>query len=175
MIGAESTGKTTLARLLAEHFQTNWVAEYGREHWETKVAGLRMTDPSPIWSPQEFVHIATEQQRRENLAARSANTVLFCDTNAFATGTWHERYYHARNAEVDAIGARDKADLYLLTAPDAPFVQDGLRDGETIRHWMHDRFAELLPQTGVTTVLITGPYDRRMAAATEAVRATLRG
>ena len=65
LIGAESTGKTTLARLLAEQFQTNWVAEYGREHWETKVAGLQMTDPSPIWSPQDFVHIATEQQRRE--------------------------------------------------------------------------------------------------------------
>ena len=85
VIGAESTGKTTLARQLAEHFDTVWVPEFGREHWERKIAGLRVTDPPPSWSSDEFVEIATEQQRRENAAARVANRVLFCDTNAFAT------------------------------------------------------------------------------------------
>jgi NadR type nicotinamide-nucleotide adenylyltransferase len=125
LIGAESTGKTTLAERLAGHYRTHWVAEYGREHWEKKVAGLTMSDPLPHWTADEFVHIATEQQRRENLAARSANRVLFCDTNAFITGTWFERYMQTRSREVDQIGSMDKADLYLLTEPDFGFVQDG--------------------------------------------------
>lgn len=98
----------------------------------------------PGWSSAEFLHIAAEQQRRENVAARVANKVLGCDTNAFATGLWHERYMGCRCAEVDAIGALDRVDLYVLTEPDFPFVQDGLRDGEHIRSSMHGRLIEEL-------------------------------
>lgn len=173
VIGAESTGKTTLARRLAEHFDTVWVAEFGREHWERKVAGLTMTDPPPSWSSDEFVEIATEQQRRENAAARVANRVLFCDTNAFATGTWNERYHSRRDIRVDAIGARDKADLYLLTAPDVAFVQDGFRDGEHIREWMDRRFADQLAQGAVPVVRLEGDYERRFNAAVDAVERLL--
>jgi NadR type nicotinamide-nucleotide adenylyltransferase len=169
MIGAESTGKTTLTEALAAHFGTNYVLEYGREHWERKVAGLTMTDPLPSWSSDEFVAIATEQQRREDLAARSANRVLFCDTNAFATGTWHERYYGTRDPRVDIIGARDRVDLYLLTAPDVPFVQDGFRDGEQIRKWMHGRFAEQLTTQATPYLLLDGPHQGRSAKAVTAV------
>jgi NadR type nicotinamide-nucleotide adenylyltransferase len=174
LIGAESTGKTTLAKHLAEHFTTVWVPEFGREHWEKKMAGRCIDDPPPNWSHGEFVDIATEQQRRENDAARSADRVLICDTNAFATGTWHERYYGTRDARVDAIGARDVADLYLLTAPDAPFVQDGFRDGEQIRDWMHNRFVQELKRTKSPYVLITGPYRSRLPAAISAVDQLLR-
>ncbi len=173
LIGAESTGKTTLAQLLARHFETEWVAEFGREHWEQKVAGLSMADPLPAWTPEEFVHIAREQQSRENALAGIANKVLFCDTNAFATGTWFERYYHARHPEVDAIGASDKVDLYLITAPDVPFVQDGFRDGETIRGWMHARFVEQLAAGSTPTCLLRGSYSERLSTAIEAVERLL--
>ena len=170
IVGAESTGKTTLAQRLAEHFQTTFVPEYGREQWEQKVAGLTMNDPLPAWSDQEFVEIAREQQRREDAAARTANRVLICDTNAFATGTWYERYRGTRHSEVDAIGQRDKVDLYLLTAPDVPFVQDGFRDGEAIRDWMHKRFAEQLSHLPTPTVILNGSFDERNRRAIEAVR-----
>jgi HTH-type transcriptional repressor of NAD biosynthesis genes len=169
LIGAESTGKTTLARLLAERFETCWVPEYGREHWERKVQGLMMNDPPPSWYHDEFVHIAGEQQFRENKLARTANRVLFCDTNAFATGTWHERYYGSRDEQVDAIGRNGKVDLYLLAAPDVPFVQDGFRDGEHIRHWMHDRFLDQLATGSVPWVLLKGDYSERLEAASRAV------
>lgn len=174
VIGAESTGKTTLAADLAEHFRTLWVPEYGREYWEQKVAGRSMDGPLPGWTSDEFVHIAAEQQRRENLAARSANKVLIADTNAFATGMWHERYRGHRDAAVDAVGAADKIDLYLLTEPDFPFVQDGFRDGAHIRHGMHQRFVELLAQTGVETVRISGSRDQRLSQAVAEVDALLR-
>ena len=173
LIGAESTGKTTLAHMLAERFATTWVPEYGREHWEKKVQGLSMSDPPPSWSHDEFVDIATEQQARENFCARSANRVLICDTNAFATGTWHERYYHYRDPRVDAIGATDKVDLYLVTAPDVPFVQDGFRDGEKIRHWMHHRFLTQMNNERTPWRLIDGPYADRFSAAEEAVASLL--
>jgi HTH-type transcriptional regulator, transcriptional repressor of NAD biosynthesis genes len=172
LIGAESTGKTTLCEQLARHYHTCWVPEYGREHWERKIAGLQVTD-SISWNHEEFRYIAAEQQRLENEAARIANRVLICDTNAFATGTWHERYYGTRDAETDTIGACDKVDLYLLTAVDIPFVQDGVRDGEKIRPWMHDRFAELLAAGPTPWVLIQGRYAARFPAAVRAIDALL--
>jgi len=170
LIGAESTGKTTLAQQLAERFDTVWTSEYGREHWERKLAGRTLDDPPPSWSHDEFVEIAAEQQRRENLAARIANRVLICDTNAFATGTWHERYYQSRDERVDAIGAADCAHLYLLTAPDVPFVQDGYRDGEHIRQWMHDRFVEQLTSGKADWRLVKGSYDCRLEFAERTIR-----
>ncbi len=169
VIGAESTGKTTLARLLAERFETEWVPEFGREHWERKIERWSPGDPAPSWSPDEFVDIATVQQKREEAAARRANRVLFADTNAFATGTWNERYHSTRDPRVDAIGARDKVDLYLLTAPDVPFVQDGLRDGEHIREWMDRRFAEQLANGKTPVVRLTGSYEQRFERAVAAV------
>jgi NadR type nicotinamide-nucleotide adenylyltransferase len=181
VIGAESTGKTTLTRALAAHHATACVLEYGREHWEQKVAGLPMPGapgadpeaPLPAWSDDEFVHIAAEQQRREELAARAADRVLFCDTNAFATGTWYERYRGGRDPRVDAIGARDRVDLYLLTAPDVPFVQDGFRDGEHLRGWMHQRFREQLDAAaaagGAPYVVLDGPHPGRWPRALAAV------
>ena len=162
LIGAESTGKTTLASRLAEAFETVWVAEYGREYWEEKVKGLSMDGPLPGWRDEEFVTIAREQQRRENEAARKANKVLFCDTNAFATGMWFERYQGRRHAAVDAIGARDKVDLYVVTEPDFAFVQDGFRDGESVRGWMHGRFLEEVGGTGVEVLRVGGSLEERV-------------
>ena len=120
LIGAESTGKTTLAAALAGRYATAWVPEYGREHWERKVAGLPMTGPLPAWSLAEFRAIAAEQQRREDAAARSANRVLFCDTNAFATGTWHERYLGTRDEETDAVGRADRGRPVPADGPRLP-------------------------------------------------------
>jgi NadR type nicotinamide-nucleotide adenylyltransferase len=169
LVGAESTGKTTLAELLASRFKTNWVPEYGRAYSERKMGGLDPTGPLPPWSSAEFLHIAAEQQRLENAAARVANKVLLCDTNAFATGLWHERYMSSRCGDVDAIGARDKVDLYLLTEPDFPFVQDGLRDGEHVRDWMHGRFVEELSRLPTPAVTLRGSLELRGAQAGRAI------
>lgn len=184
LIGAESTGKTTLARALARRYQTAWVPEFGREYWERKVAeglpdgrpwmradaGAAPPDDAAVaFTSDEFVHIAAEQQRRENLAAREANRVLICDTNAFVTGTWQERYLGRRDARVDQIGRADRADLYLLAEPDVPFVQDGWRDGEHVRDEMHASFVRQLAALPTPWVRLRGSWDERMAAATAAI------
>jgi nicotinamide riboside kinase/GNAT superfamily N-acetyltransferase len=173
LIGAESTGKTTLCEALAAHFETVWVPEYGREHWEKKIAEQGVHGEIPAWTDDDFVHIAEVQKSRENEAAARANRVLICDTNAFATATWFERYAGKRHPAVDAIAARDIVDLYLIACPDVPFVQDGVRDGETIREWMHIRFLELIRGNGSPHVLITGAYDTRLPQAIAAINTLL--
>lgn len=144
LVGAESTGKTTLAQRLAEHYQTVWVREYGREYSELKLAAEGCYN----WRTEEFTHIANTQCEREEQAARDANRILICDTDAFATGIWHQRYMGSHSQEVEAVAAKHRCpDIYLLTNVDVPFVQDGTRDGESIRGWMHETFiAELNDQ-----------------------------
>ena len=162
VVGAESTGKTTLAQDLARHFDTAWVPEYGREYSERKLAAGGGYD----FRPGEFAHIAARQCELEDEAARRANKILICDTDAFATGVWHRRYLGARSPEVEAIAARHRRpDLYLLTDIDTPFVQDGTRDGEHVRGWMHGVFAEELRARGRPFRPVSGTRDERLRQA----------
>lgn len=162
VVGAESTGTTTLARALAAHYRTAWVPEYGRAYSELKAA----RGDSDTWTSDEFTQIAAEQGRQEDEAARRADRLLICDTDPFATGIWHRRYLGTRSPAVEAIAESYRPDLYLLTGDEIPFVQDGLRDGEHIRHWMHDTFAEELTRAGRPFALLRGPHAARLAAAT---------
>lgn len=160
VLGAESTGTTTMAQALAAHFQTVWVPEYGRELSEIK---LRRGETE--WRSEEFVHVAEEQSRREDAAARLCNRLLICDTNAFATVLWHRRYMGSHSEAVAQIAARRKYDLYLLTGDEIPFVQDGLRDGEHIRHEMHRWFVEALERQAVPRMSLSGSHEERLALA----------
>lgn len=157
VVGAESTGTTTLARDLAEAYETAWVPEYGREYWIEKVR----RGEEERWTEDEFVHIAEEQAHREDLAAREANRVLFCDTDPFATSVWFERYMNRRSPRVEEVSEGRRYDVTFLTGDETPFEQDGWRDGEHIRHWMHERFVQRLEEAGRDFVLLRGdPVDR---------------
>jgi NadR type nicotinamide-nucleotide adenylyltransferase len=157
VVGAESTGTTTLAKALAEQLQTECVEEYGREYSEVKLA-----KNDPDWRTEEFTMIAEEQARREDAAARKANRVLICDTNAFATGVWHRRYMRSHCPAVENIARRGRCDLYVLTGDEIPFVQDGLRDGEHIRHKMHSWFEEALAAQPVPWHVLRGSHEERL-------------
>ncbi len=171
VLGAESTGTTTMAEALARHYQTEWVPEYGREYWIEKM----QRGEEAQWTEGEFVHIAAEQARREDLAALSANKVLFCDTDAFATSVWFERYMGKRSEAVESVSAGRVYGLTFLTGDEIPFEQDGFRDGEHIRHWMHGRFVERLADAGRPFLLLEGTHEQRLATAVAAVDSMLAG
>ncbi len=190
LVGAESTGKTTLAGDLVErlrarggaHGLTRGVPEYGRAYTVDALAlaraGARLRgEPDPAldalpWPTSAFESIARTQNAHEDAAAREGGPVLVCDTDAFATGIWHERYVGAPSPAVDAHGR--SADLYLLTHPDdVPFGQDGLRDGEAVRRWMTDRFVERLDATGRRWEWLRGGRETRVENGLRAIDAVL--
>ncbi|WP_093801530.1 AAA family ATPase [Streptomyces sp. Wb2n-11] len=189
VLGAESTGTTTMAGALTAHYRarggvwerTRCVPEYGREYSEQKLAALRAERPEADWTDvvfgtEEFPLIARRQCETEDEAARAGSPVLFCDTDAFATTVWHERYLGAPSPDVARIAARGGQHLWLLTDhTDVPFEDDGLRDGEHLRPWMTGRFREELVRTGRPFVTLGGPHERRLAAAVAAVDALLAG
>lgn len=165
VLGAESTGTTTMAQALAEHYHTVWVPEYGREYSEEK---LQLGDYSH-WDSSEFIQIAREQLRREDLAARQANRLLVCDTDALATSVWHQRYMGYFSPEVLALAVDRHYDFYLLTDVDIPFVQDGTRDGEHVRHWMHGVFLNELERLKRPFYVLSGSHEQRLKTAIEAI------
>jgi len=137
------------------------------------ISSFPISSPISEWTTDEFIHIAEEQCRREDEAARIANKVLICDTDAFATAIWHLRYVGSRCPEVEEIANARHYDLYLLTGDEIPFVQDGLRDGEHICHWMHERFVEELTATGRRWELLAGSLEERLAKAVQLIDALL--
>jgi NadR type nicotinamide-nucleotide adenylyltransferase len=161
VVGAESTGKTTLAKSLAAHYKTPWVPEYGRTYWEGKLT----TESAGHWTTQEFAFIAQEQNTMEDQLARISNRILICDTDSFATSLWHERYLGFLSPEVARVCKGRGMDHYILTAIDTPFVQDGTRDGEHIREAMHARFVEELKANGKDFTMLSGDEQARLQAA----------
>lgn len=165
VLGAESTGTTTLSKALAERLHSVWVPEYGREY-----SALKFLAGDATWRTEEFTAIAKEQSTREDAAACSANRVLICDTNAFATILWHRRYFGSDSAALVELASQVRCHLYLLTGDEIPFVQDGLRDGEHLRHEMHRWFEEALSRQPVPWLLLRGSPDERLATALRAIR-----
>jgi NadR type nicotinamide-nucleotide adenylyltransferase len=200
VVGAESTGTTTVAGLLAARYRerggawaaTGCVGEFGREYtvikWDAARAAARgRGEPEPpldevTWTREDFDIIAREQTRRENAAAASSGSPLVvCDTDAFATSVWERRYLAASGA-----GARDLQpwataelpfhDLYLLTSHEGvPWHDDGLREGDlAVRAAMTGWFAAALTAAGHSWVLLTGTLDDRLRLATRATDMALR-
>lgn len=165
VVGAESTGTTTLARALAEHFQTVWAPEYGRVYSEGK---LYLPEYS-VWESSEFTHIAQMQSILAETLSLRAKKYLFLDTDAFATAVWHQRYMEQASPAVTTIAEQNKPDLYLVTSPDIPFEQDGTRDGEHIREWMHQEFLRRLADWRVPFEVVSGSREDRFHQALRAL------
>ena len=171
VVGAESSGTTTLSRALAAELGAPWVPEYGRRHTELKLAAAKAFDPAAgigdlVWTVGDFVDVAVRQRFDEDAAV--AGPVLVCDNDAWAATVWGHRYLGAPHPDIAPHAA--KPALYLLTDHvGVPFEQDGWRDGEHLRERMTDLFTAGLADRGVPWQLLTGTHDDRLAQAIAAV------
>lgn len=169
VVGAESTGTTTLAQDLAERFKTVWVPEVGRYYSEGKMFG----HTKDAWSAKELAWIGRAQADLEDVLALQAERVLFADTNPFATELWHERLVGGVNEVVRAVSDARRYDMFFVTDASIPFVQDGTREGGEARLRMHARFLEELKSRGISYVLVRGTRKERLRQASQVVRAAL--
>ncbi len=169
LVGADSTGTTTLTKALAEHYQTSWAPEYGRMYTHGKVT----SKPGAAWDSQELAFIAAEQNRLEDRLAGYSNKLFFCDTDSFTTALWHEQLLGSWSPEIERLFINRRYELYLLTDIAIPYKQDEIRVGENIRHTMHKRFMTLLEQYHKPYQLISGTPAERLAKAVELCDALL--
>jgi HTH-type transcriptional regulator, transcriptional repressor of NAD biosynthesis genes len=165
VVGAESTGKSTLSAQLAHHFEAGHVAEYGREH----TANMDMRR----FTLDDIEAISAEHARRVEAAARSAYPCLIVDTEAAVTAIWSELYFGEVSGAVERQVVAQRFDLYLLTGSDLPWVDDGTREFPHRREWFNQRLTQRLEDIGARVVQVEGSVSERWALAERAVRALL--
>jgi HTH-type transcriptional repressor of NAD biosynthesis genes len=162
LLGAESTGKTTLAAELAAAYGTLWVPEYGRVYTDV---GRPRDAP---WRSEEFEHIARVQCWYEDFLAGFADRVLVCDTDAFTTALFHEAYLGEPARGFEDLAARVYG-LYIICGLDVPWKRNGLREFEAVRRRHHAAYVEHARASGSPWLLVKGPPEARLAAAQAAV------
>lgn len=163
--GSESTGKTTLARELADWLDTAWVPEYSRTYAESH----------PVLTAADVEPIARGTLAAEADAARIArHGVLVLDTDLASTLVYAHHYYDIEPAWIaDAWRARAPA-LYLLCHPDVPWIADGVRDQPAERERLHAMFAAQLHASGAPVTDVRGAdWNERAAIARAAVSRVL--
>ena len=165
--GPESTGKTILARRLAEHFATSWVPEYARAFLDDKHAGGVV--PSPPCDASDIPEIARGQIASEDAAARSANRLLVCDTDLYVTRLYAEEYFEACPSWIRQAASSRRYALHLLLDADVPWVEDAQRDRPRLRQELLARLRLMLEQDGRAYVLISGSWGDRFERASAAV------
>jgi len=171
VVGAESSGTTTLAEGLTEHYRKQFpsvrdVPEYGRTFTESWLNTLQTVSPSATmadldWKSSDFDGIASVQMSIENAAAQESPIVI-ADTDSLATSVWHERYTGIEKI-YPYVPHRD---LYIITDHQGvDFHDDGYRDGEHLRAEMTEDFKRLLTHQNQSWILATGDHERRMKTA----------
>ena len=162
LYGPESTGKTTLAKALAAHYNTQWVPEFAREFLQEKWDKYREK-----CTLQDLIAIAHGQLAAENEASKKANNLLFCDTNILVTKVWSETHFEGYCApELNVILAETHYDYYLLTDIDVPWEADDLRDRPQQRESMLAYFKAQLEQYNFPYLQLSGTLEERLIQAT---------
>lgn len=158
ILGAESTGKTTLCKDLAEYFGSPWVPEFMREYLQEKWDVQQLT-----CTFEDLLPIAVGQMALENAAASHAPQYLFCDTSLFELMVYSNLYYgDCPKALTDAALAH-QYDLILLTKVDIPWEPDDLRDSPNGREDIAELFAAELTRHGKPFRRIGGDRQARVA------------
>jgi NadR type nicotinamide-nucleotide adenylyltransferase len=154
ILGAESTGKSTLAEALAAHYRTLWVPEYLRDFVE-----IHQRTPHE----DEQLFIAATQVEHEAAAAASAATLLFCDTTPLMTAIYSRFYWSRVDARLDGLARNRSYDFTVVTAPDTPWVADGLqRESAAVRQAIHEQLLAMLDLLNTPYLLAAGDLEQRV-------------
>jgi nicotinamide riboside kinase len=157
LFGPESTGKTTLAKQLAEYYKTEWVPEFARDYlqekWDINQGVCDIDDMLPI---------AYGQTKLENEFLSTANGYLFCDTNLMVTKVFSEVYYNYCNPLLNQAALEHEYDLFFLTDIDLPWEKDDLRDDSKERKLMFNAFKQSLIENKKPFITLSGDKISRL-------------
>lgn len=165
LYGPESTGKSTLARQLAEHFHTAFAEEWARAYIDRNLGHNWQKE----LSLQHFEKIARGHLRAVEEKSRQADKLLFVDTDAITTMIYSQVYLKdVPKAVYDAI-AGQKYDYYLFCDIDLPWTGDCQRDLGERRQQMKEIFLRELHLRSLPFAVISGAGENRIRNAIAAV------
>lgn len=165
LYGPESTGKTTLAKKLAAHYETEWVPEFSRDYLQEK-----WDRDQQICGREDILPIAEGQMQLENALLEKANRVLICDTNLLETVVYSQAYFEGF-CDPLLLKQALKAEyhMYFLTYIDIPWIEDDLRDRPHQRELMFDKFKKSLDLYNKPYKILRGDPRGRFQAAVKTI------
>lgn len=150
--GPESTGKSWLARRLAEHYEAKWVPEYARKYLET------INRP---YTYDDILVIAQNQFQQEN-SADNSDDLLFCDTDFCVTSIWCNVKYGKCHDWITTKLAENHYSLYLLCDIDLPWEYDPLREHPEMRSGLFGMYRDLLQEHNFNYHVVNGFGEERL-------------
>lgn len=164
LTGSESTGKTTLAWRLTQHFGAEYVPEFVRGYAEKKSGVLSFGDHGPI---------AHGQMELEDKHIARAKGLIIQDTDLLSTMVYCDHYFGQCPPWIIEAAAARRPDLYLLCDIDIPWIPDSVRDRGHMREAMQQLFRDAVSASGSPSAMVTGTGDDRFASAIAAIDALL--
>ncbi len=189
VIGPESTGKSTLCKQLAAHFQTRWCPEFARQYLLEHGMNYTYDDLLTIAKGQidleeEYIDEVRKSKRPEDrkttiidkeilsgLSDFPTSSLLFIDTDMYVMKIWCEFVFgKCHQFILDRIAAR-KYDLYLLCKIDLPWIKDELREYPDLerRKELYSIYKNTMVGQSTPWVEICGSYEERLNKAIAAV------
>lgn len=165
VIGPESTGKSTLCKELAEHYNTLWCPEYAREYLLQNGTDYTYDDLTKIAQGQLTLEDYLQQEIDEEY--------YFVDTDMYVMKVWYEvAFQHCPTWILKTI-AKSTSDLYLLCNTDLPWTQDELREYPDLkmRRQHFNMYKDIVINSGVSWVEISGTEKERLQNAIHSIDA----
>lgn len=167
LTGPECTGKTTLAADLASAFGTPWLPEMARAYAAERAAKGQLLAAADV--DLIAARAIAAEDAAEDAALAAMPPLLVLDTDLLSTVTYARHYYGASSAWLEGEARARRAQLYLLCAPDIPWIPDGIRDRPDRRDELFSEFDRVLTEFGADVTVVRGSGNARLAAAMAAV------
>ena len=181
--GSESTGKSTLAAAVAQHYGVEVVPEFVRAFAEQRGGVIEFSDHGPIARGQmaledEYIARATRmaeappappsaRPRRSAFGAEAG--LVIQDTDLLSTVVYCQHYFGRCPEWIEEAARARRPDLYLLCGTDAPWIADGVRDRGHMREEMQELFAAAVAASQAASASISGAPDVRLARAIDII------
>ncbi|MBT5772292.1 MAG: AAA family ATPase [Flavobacteriaceae bacterium] len=168
--GPESTGKSTMTENLSVHFNTNYVDEFAREFLQKKWDIV-----NEVCTKEDLIKIARGQIELENTKIKSANKLIFCDTNISTTIAWSKTHFDGFcDPWLMSQSKLLKYDYYLLLNTDVAWIKDDLRDSPNDREKMFLAHKFELDILNVNYDIIEGSnFDKRLKQAVDYIKKSI--
>ena len=152
IVGPESTGKSTITRQLAQHYQTLWVPEYARYYCAALTEPCNLQDETNMFHGQ----VALE----ESILAVTEKDLIFCDTTFLTVKIWSDEVFgETPQVVLDAL-PKYHYDLYLLMDIDLPWQEDPLRDFPHKREYFMEIWRKELELLNASYTIVNGQENR---------------
>ncbi len=152
--GPESSGKSTLSRTLAKHYQAPLLTEYARTYLDQLDLPYREED---------LLAIARGQVEQEDEATRHCPSLLLCDTSLLVICIWSQHKYGRIHPWIEQQWKQRPVDHYLLCRHDLPWEPDPQRENPHDRDELFALYQRALQEKMHT--IISGDASARLKAA----------